>query len=79
MTTNLNSVTLTSDIGNLIGWCIFFPKEPYFYVFQNTTVIRDLKATAYTFNLVGLIEAINTGAVTVGRGTVGMRGYEGLC
>jgi hypothetical protein len=44
----------------------FVPKEPY--VFQHTAAIRDLKATPYTFNLVGLIEAINTGAVTVGRG-----------
>jgi hypothetical protein len=44
----------------------FVPKEPY--VFQHTTAIRDLKATAYTFNLVGLIEAINTEALTVGRG-----------
>jgi hypothetical protein len=55
----------------------FSPKEPY--VFQHTTAIRDLKATAYTFNLVGLIEAINTGAVNVGRRgtvTVGMRGYS---
>jgi hypothetical protein len=33
----------------------------------HTTAIRDLKTTAYTFNLVGLIEAINAGAITVGR------------
>jgi hypothetical protein len=35
---------------------------------RSQAAIRDLKATPYTFNLVGLIEAINTGAVTVGRG-----------
>jgi hypothetical protein len=44
-------------------------------VFQHTTAIRDLKTTAYTFKLVGLIEAINAGAITVGR-EVCMRGYD---
>jgi hypothetical protein len=44
----------------------YIPKVPY--KFRHTTSIRDLKATPYTYNLVGLTEAIRTGAVAVGRG-----------
>jgi hypothetical protein len=44
----------------------YIPKVPY--KFRHITAIRDLKATPYTFDLVGLTEAIRSGAVTVGRG-----------
>jgi hypothetical protein len=47
------------------GVGVGYRTQNYFDV-ECELAIRDLKATAYAFNLVGLIEAINTGAVTVG-------------
>ena len=44
----------------------YIPKSSF--RFMHTTKVRDLKVIPYIYNLVGLSEAIESGAVTVGRG-----------